>query len=196
MGSRLRKWESSCRPPACMWQVGSVHVLALMEVESYAVHSLVSTVRGQRLPHASTVDCLRAIFPGGSMTGAPKLRSMQILDRCALACSAAIFISGLHLPAFQPVGHCVSRLEDGPRGIYSGSIGFIGFNSAFDLNIVIRTAVIDGDCISIGAGGAIVVQSDPVGEYEEMRLKAQALMRAVGECDGSKKPAQVSDDVV
>lgn len=62
-------------------QVGSVHVPVLMEVESYAVHSLVSTVRGQRRPHVSTADCLRATFPGGSMTGAPKLRSMQILDR-------------------------------------------------------------------------------------------------------------------
>ena len=63
-------------------QVGSVHVPALMEVESYAVHSLVSTVRGQRRPQVATPECLRATFPGGSMTGAPKLRSMHILDGC------------------------------------------------------------------------------------------------------------------
>ena len=169
-----------------------MHVPALMEVESYAVHSLVSTVRGQRLPSASTVDCLRATFPGGSMTGAPKLRSMQILDRYVLLagaaharrCSALLVIDGLQL----------CRLEDRARGIYSGSIGFLGFNGAFDLNIVIRTAVIDEHGTSIGAGGAIVVQSEPVSEYEEMRLKAAALMAAIGECDGSKQAARVSAD--
>ena len=65
-------------------QVGSVHVPVLMEVESYAVHSLVSTVRGQRRPQVTTPECLRATFPGGSMTGAPKLRSMHILDGCCV----------------------------------------------------------------------------------------------------------------
>ncbi len=89
----------------------------------------------------------------------------------------------------------VTRLEKEARSIYSGSLGFIGFNNAFDLNIVIRTAILHGQQIRIGAGGAVVVQSETKAEYDEMRLKAFALMRAIGEWDGSTGPAAVDDRV-
>ena len=85
------------------------------------------------------------------------------------------------------------RLEGEARGIYSGSLGFIAFNGAFDLNIVIRTAILSGDRIKIGAGGAIVVQSDPCDEYEEMRLKAKALLSAIGKAEGSTIPPDVDE---
>ena len=131
---------------------GSVHVPSLMAVETYAtVHTMVSTVRGEKRPDVTCIDCIRASFPGGSMTGAPKLRSMEILD----------------------------RLECGPRGVYSGTIGFFSVNSSFDLNIVIRTLVIHKGIASIGAGGAVVSLSDPKDEYEEMLLKTKAPIRAV-----------------
>lgn len=93
----------------------------------------------------------------------------------------------------------IDRLEGRARGVYSGSLGFISFNDTFDFNIVIRTAVVQDHAISIGAGGAIVVQSTPDGEYEEMRLKARALLAAVGKCDyspsasGAAQSAQVDD---
>ena len=128
---------------------GTVSAPRLMQVETYAtVHQLVSTVTGQLRPGTGVVDILRATFPGGSMTGAPKDRTCRIID----------------------------ELETGPRGVYSGVIGYLGFDGRADLSIAIRTAVKQGEAVTVGAGGAIVWDSTAEAEFNELHLKADAVI--------------------
>ncbi|WP_019884640.1 aminodeoxychorismate synthase component I [Streptomyces purpureus] len=132
--------------------IGSVHVPRLFEVETYApVHQLVSTIRGRLRPGTSTAACVRAAFPGGSMTGAPKKRTMEIID----------------------------RLEDGPRGVYSGALGWFSLSGAADLSIVIRTIVLTEGRADFGVGGAIVALSDHEEEFTETVVKARAMLSAL-----------------
>lgn len=132
---------------------GSVGVEALCRLESYQyVHHLVSVVTGQLRPGLSPIDLLRAAFPGGSVTGAPKVRAMEV----------------------------IAELEPVARGPYCGSLGYIGFDGTMDTNILIRTFTQSGGWMQFPVGGGIVADSMPEAEYAETLHKAEGLLRALG----------------
>lgn len=141
-------------------KIGSVHVAKLMAIESFAtVHQMVSTIRGTLADDTTSIDLLRASFPGGSMTGAPKIRTMELLEDLE---------------------------QNVDRGPYAGSLGYLSVNGCMDMNIIIRSAVVTpsddgGRKIAIGAGGAITALSETQDEYDEMLLKARAVVQAVQE---------------
>jgi para-aminobenzoate synthetase component I len=133
-------------------EIDSVQVPELMVIEPYAtVFQMVSTIQGKLREDVSLIDLIKASFPGGSMTGAPKIEAMKIID----------------------------ALEPYKRGIYSGAIGYLDFSGTMDLNIVIRTFVVKDGRAYFSVGGAVVADSDPVGEYRETMVKARALIRAL-----------------
>jgi len=138
-------------------EYNSVKVKELMFVERYShVMHIVSDVRGQLRPGLDAFDLLRATFPAGTLTGAPKVRAMEIID----------------------------NLENTRRGLYGGIIGYIGYDGTMDSCIAIRTAVMLGDTIHIQAGGGLVADSDPQREYEESWNKARAMAEAVSFAEG------------
>jgi para-aminobenzoate synthetase component 1 len=134
-----------CRP-------GSVRVPELFAIEHYAtVHHLVSTVGGELAPEQGPLDVVRAAFPGGSITGAPKVRAMQI----------------------------IAELEPTQRAVYCGSIGYLSLTGALDTSIVIRTCLVLGGNVYAQVGGGIVADSDPEEEYRETLDKARGLVAAL-----------------
>jgi para-aminobenzoate synthetase component I len=130
---------------------GTVKVPVLCGLESYAnVHHLVSVVQGDLRDGVDLVDVLQAVFPGGSITGAPKIRAMEI----------------------------IAELEGQERGVYCGAIGYLGFNGACDLNIAIRTALFANGTAHVAGGGGITARSNPAAEYEESLTKIKRIMEA------------------
>ena len=132
---------------------GTVRVKELCEIEKYAtVFQLTSTVEGRLSPGKSRIDLLKACFPGGSVTGAPKVKAMAIID----------------------------ELEPTTRSIYTGAIGYLGFGGAMDLSIAIRTCLVREGMVYFKVGGAVTYDSDPETEYEETMDKARALLMSLG----------------
>ena len=133
-------------------EFGTVTVPRLRAVERHpSVFQLVSTVRGHLRPDATPVQLLRAAFPGGSMTGAPKIAAMRL----------------------------ISAMEDSRRGVFAGAIGYIDYSGELDLNIAIRTIVKRGEALSFHTGGAVTADSTPAEEYQETLDKACALVWAI-----------------
>jgi len=134
-------------------EAGSVRVDELMTIESYThVHHIVSNVSGVLRPEVTPVGALRAVFPGGTITGVPKFRCMQI----------------------------IAELEGAGRGAYTGSLGYLTPDGRLDLNILIRTMTLQGEALQFRAGAGIVADSDPARELEETRAKARGLLAALG----------------
>jgi para-aminobenzoate synthetase component 1 len=134
----------------------SVRVTQLCRVETYQfVQHLVSAVEGDLANGMTCVDLLRAAFPGGSITGAPKIRAMEI----------------------------IAELEPHARGAYCGSLGYLGWNGAMDLNILIRTITAGRGWWQLPVGGGVVAGSDPQQEYEETWHKAEGLLRGIQDRD-------------
>ncbi|MFC3653876.1 aminodeoxychorismate synthase component I [Dyella humi] len=132
---------------------GSVEVNELMVVESYAhVHHIVSNVRGRLREGVTPGQVIAATFPGGTITGCPKVRCMEI----------------------------IAMLEDAPRGAYTGALGYLDRNGDLDLNILIRTLTLHGNEVSLRAGAGIVADSDAAKELDETRAKARGMLRALG----------------
>jgi anthranilate synthase component 1 len=134
-------------------QAGSVEVDELMVVETYEhVHHIVSNVRGLLRAGVSPVDVIRAVFPGGTITGCPKVRCMEI----------------------------IAELERKGRGFYTGSFGYMGLDGSMDLNILIRSMLLNGRQVGFRTGAGIVVDSDADREVAETEDKARGLLRALG----------------
>lgn len=134
-------------------QPGSVQVNELMVLETYQhVHHIVSNVRGRLKDKVTPGDIIKAVFPGGTITGCPKIRCIQIIH----------------------------ELEPTRRGPYSGSFGYIGFNRRMDLNIIIRTILVKDGRAYFHTGAGIVADSQPEREYQETLDKAAAMMQALG----------------
>ncbi len=141
---------------------GSIAVERLAECVPFAtVQHLVSTVTGMLRPAVTTSELLRATFPSGSITGAPKIRAMEI----------------------------IAEIEGAPRGFYTGAIGWIDASGDCDLNVAIRTAVVRGELLTYHAGGGIVADSRAEREYEELHVKAAAFLRALGAAERTAGPS-------
>ena len=134
-------------------RAGSVHADESLQLESYRhVHHIVSAISGELNAGVTPAHVIRAVFPGGTITGCPKLRTMKI----------------------------IAELEGTARGAYTGSMGYINRDGSLDLNILIRTLVKDGNTLQLRAGGGIVADSDPERELHETRVKAKGMLTALG----------------